>query len=120
MERKKKERKGICIVGKHVTLETLNKESCSFHYHIRWPQLNALHADGSLKPVDGVLEHAKDDEGRLPDYTLEWLIVGSVLRYLREIPNRGLSSKYGWYLAQQLRKGSVVARANIADIQRHR
>lgn len=110
----------ICIVAKAVTLETLPKESCSFHHHIGWRELNEYHTEGSLQPVDGVREFAKDGEGREPDYLLEWLIPGRVLRFKREIPHRGLSSKYGNYLAAALRQHRKWAQAMIADMNAHR
>ena len=100
----------ICVVAKCVTLETLPFEPCCFHHHIGWQELNEYYADGSLQPVDGARELSKDEEGREPDYILEWLQFAtregkkSVIRFKREIPNRGLSSKYGTYLAEALRK----------------
>lgn len=85
---------------------------------MQYKEIRLLHAAGEIAPPEGVREHAKDWEGREPDYIFEWILPG-VLRYKRDIPHRGLSSKYGWYLAQQLRKGSQIARANMEDIQGH-
>lgn len=107
------------IVARSVTAETFSLSDCPNHHHINYRELKELHASGDVAPPEGIREHAKDWEGREPDYLLEWVMPG-VLRYKRDIPHRGLSSKYGWYLAQELRKNSPVARVNIADIQRHR
>jgi hypothetical protein len=112
-----KQKRHICVVAKAVTLETLAKHPCCFHHHINWRELNEYHVEGTLQPVDGVREHAKDDEGREPDYLLEWLVPGRVLRFKREIPHRGLSSKYGTYLAEELKRRRPWAKAMIADMQ---
>jgi hypothetical protein len=108
----------FCVVWKSVTLENLSEESCSFHHHVGWKELNEYHLDGSLQPVDGVREHAKDENGREPDYILEWLIPGRVLRYKKELPIRGMSSKYGTYLADALSKRKLWARVFLADMRR--
>lgn len=97
-------RRRICVVSRSVTRENFSEESCPFHSHIGWQELNTFHAEGSLQPVDGVRESAKDEDGREPDYVFEWLITGKVIRYKREIPYRGSSTKDGWYLAQELKK----------------
>lgn len=110
----------ICLVAKAITVEGFPKEPHCFHHHITWSELNQFHVEGSLQPVDGVREHAKDGEGREPDYLLEWLIPGRVLRFKREIPHRGLSSKYGNYLAEALREHRKWAQAMIADMNAHR
>lgn len=107
----------ICVVSKSVTIEKLPKESCSFHHHIGWRELNEYHAEGSLQPVDGVREFAKDSEGREPDYLLEWLVPGRVLRYKRDIALKGMSAKYGPYLAEQLAKGRKWAKVLLQDMQ---
>lgn len=107
----------ICVVSRLMTVERLADEPCAFHHHIGWRELNELHNDGSLQPVDGIREHAKDAEGREPDYILEWLVPGRVLRYKRELSIRGLSSKYGGYLADALRKRKKWAAALLGDMR---
>ena len=109
--------KHICVVSRSVTKEKLAEEPCAFHHHIGWKELNEIHLDGSLQPVDGVREHAKDAEGREPDYILEWLIPGKVLRYKRELSIRGMSSKYGSYLAEELSKRRAWARVLLSDMR---
>jgi hypothetical protein len=108
----------ICVVPRAATLENLKgKFPCSQHKHVGWKELRQLHDEGSLEPVQGARESTKDAEGREPDYLLEWLIPGRVLRFKREIPTRGLSSKYGAYLAEALRQRQGWAKVVIADMQ---
>jgi hypothetical protein len=110
----------ICVVARSTTVETLPFDPCCFHHHIGWRELNEHHNDGSLEPVTAVRELVKVEDGCEPDYVLEWLVPGRVLRYKREIPNRGLSSKYGTYLAEALRKRKKWAQALIADMRASR
>jgi hypothetical protein len=109
----------ICVVNKSTTIEGYRREPCSSHHHIGWKALNKFYGDGSLCRAGGDRRRATTVNDAEPAYPLEWLIPDKVLRYTLDIPVRGLSSKYGWYLAQELRRGSLVAQVNVIEIKRN-
>lgn len=116
----------FCVVTREITENHYLKYGCRSqdHIHIGWGELNDLWQEGSLEPADkkpgfvgGQLERKRIGEGVEPDYFFEWLIPGKVIRYKRNPATRGLSAKYGHYLASKLNKGELWAQTMIANIR---
>lgn len=115
------------MVTRNVTLESYQKYGClsQDHLHIPWGELNDLWQEGSLEPVPdgkpgfagGRLDRSRIGEGIEPDYLFEWLVPGKVIRYKRNPATRGLSAKYGHYLAAKLNKGEPWAQVMLADMR---
>lgn len=118
------------MVPKCITEESYLRRGCKSqdHLHIRWGEINDLWQEGSLEPMPdgkpgfagGKLERKRIGEGIEPDYLFDWLVPGKVIRYKRNPPTRGLSAKYGHYLAAKLNKGEPWAQVMLADMKGQR
>lgn len=73
--------------------------------------------DGKPGFIGGQLDRKRIGEGFEPDYLFEWLVPGKVIRYKRNPATRGLSAKYGHYLASKLNKGELWAQTMLANIR---
>jgi hypothetical protein len=99
-----KNRRTFCVVNRGVTLFDYSAHSCRAgkHAHINQAELDQLRSDGSIRPVD---EKSAPKVGEpQPDHIFEWLIAEKVLRFMRETPTSGNSSRLGWYLADEYRE----------------
>jgi hypothetical protein len=119
--------KKFCIVNRNVDeSEYRDKHSCRArdHRHMSWKQLKEARLEGYVEPADGDPKPPKrfDSNGRelKPNYLLEWLIPGSVLRYRRDVPLRGLSSKVGEYHANAVVDRKPWASVMLRDVQMRR
>lgn len=74
-----------------------------------------MHESGEIEPI-GVDPKIKKADSE-PDYIFKWLIVGRVLQFVRYVPARGLSSKFGAYVAEALEKKKPWAKAFVAQIR---
>lgn len=113
-----KKRNRFHVVGRHVTAESFLKDpQCERHTHIGWEELNILFSENSLQPINGLGEtDISDERENSPDYIFEWL-TGGVIRFKRHIPTRGMSSKFGEYLAGRLNAKEPWARAMVAQMR---
>lgn len=119
-------RQRFCVVTRDVDEAKYHTKPCSagHHIHIGWGEVNDLWQEGSLEPVNnrpgfagGQIQRGRIGEGIEPDYLFEWLIPGKVIRFKRNPATRGLSAKYGTYLASKLEKGALWAQTMIANIR---
>ena len=118
------------MVTRNVTPESYQKYGCGSqdHLHIAWGELNDLWQEGSLEPMPdgkpgfagGELPRKRIGEGIEPDYLFEWLVPGKVIRYKRNPATRGLSAKYGHYLAAKLNSGEPWAQVMLAEMRGER
>lgn len=122
-------RQRFCVVTRDVDETKYHSKPCSagHHIHIGWGEVNDLWQEGSLEPADnkpgfdgGKLQRSRIGEGVEPDYLFQWLIPGKVIRYKRNPATRGMSAKYGHYLASKLAKGALWAETMIANIRGQR
>lgn len=114
-----RKRNSFCIVNRSIDEESYRKNPChDRHVHISWKELNELHSKGFLEPI-GELRQVSDCAEResVPDYVFEWLIIGSVLKFKRHTPTRGLSAKYGPFLAQAIRDKEDWAKTMVAQMR---
>jgi hypothetical protein len=117
-----KKRTKFCVVGRNVTEDSFRKDpQCERHPHISWQELNKMHTDGGLQPI-GELRSIEicDERDARPDYLFEWLIAGKAIRFKRHIPLRGMSSKFGAYLAESLKAKAPWAQAMVAQMRGER
>lgn len=107
----------FCIVSHQVTESQYNADSCKAgkHSHVGWSEVNEMHNEGSIQPI-GVDPAIAKAEGE-PDYVFEWLIPGRVLRFKRHIPIRGLSSKFGAYLAAAFKRRKPWAVVMVSQMR---
>jgi hypothetical protein len=122
-------RQTYCVVSRDFTESKYHETSCSSgtHSHFSWSEINELWCDGLLAPDDkgkpgfvgGRLEDRPTGE-EAPDYLFEWLIVGKVIRFKRNPAVRGLSSRYGEYLAWQSTAKAPWAQVLIANMRQPR
>lgn len=110
-----KKRQRFCIVGPTVTEATILSCQSGTHAHLNWAELNLMHDEGEIEPL-GVDPNIKKTELE-PDYVFKWLIAGRVLQFVRHVPARGLSSKFGAYVAEALEKKKPWAKAFVAQIR---
>jgi hypothetical protein len=108
-------RKSFCLVGPRVTEESILSCQSGTHAHISWKELNLMHDEGEIEPI-GVDPSLKKTELE-PDYVMKWLIIGRVLQFVRHVPARGLSSKFGAYVAAALEKKKPWAKVFVAEIR---
>ncbi len=120
----------FCVVTRDVDEETYRKYPCSSgrHVHIGWAEINMMWDRNELEPVGqdrpgfdgGAIEKRRAGDGEEPDYLFEWLIVGKVIRFKRNPAVRGLSAKYGEYLARMLAKKEPWAQTLIGNMRGQR
>ena len=110
----------ICIVNHNVDeSEYRERHSCKTgrHRHISLGKMEeAVHRGFIEPPAQG---SAGDTEPK-PDYLLEWLVPGGVLRYRRDVPLRGLTSKVGEYHANGIVTKEDWALAMLRQMQMRR
>lgn len=115
-------RQRFCVVDRDISEEYFrNHPSHEWHTHINWRELNELHVEGSLQPIgEQVVSRAEMEREELclvPDYVFEWLIVGRVIRSKRHIATRGMTSKFGTYLAAEYAAKKPWAKAMVAQMR---
>lgn len=115
-----KNRQRFCIVGKYISRESFEKDpDHDRHAHIGWKELRDLHDQNFLQPIAATLGTKDISFGReenSPDFIFEWL-TGSAIRFKRHVPTRGLSSKFGAYLAAALKRKEAWAEVLVEIIR---
>lgn len=113
-----RKRDRFCIVSRNVTADSFLKDpDHDRHPHIGWQEINTLFAENALQPISGLeIKDISDERESTPDYIFEWL-TGSVIRYKRHIPTRGMSSKFGEYLARAVKAKEPWAEAMMAQMR---
>lgn len=115
-------RQRFCVVDRDISEEYYRTHlSHEWHTHINWRELNELHVEGSLQPIGeqsvSRAEMEREELCLVPDYVFEWLIAGRVIRSKRHIATRGMTSKFGAYLAGEYAAKKPWARAMVAQMR---
>lgn len=110
-----KRRQRFCAVGPRVTAETILSCSSGTHAHFSWSEINLMRTEGEIEPLGLTPEELKETHGEA-DFVFRWL-TPRILQWIRHVPTRGLSSKYGVVIEEALRLKKKWARVWVDEVK---